>query len=210
MSLLPHPVSPAAGSSPVAGADTKQHAAWLGVLAKTDPGSDAVTMAEQQAFESLYAYYAPRLKSYLLRQKAGDRADDLVQDTMIKVWQQAARYNPARASVGTWVYTIARNTWIDALRREDYPELDESVLVPEPPATPADELSRSETARAVRQALANLSTTQQQVVARAFYDDESHAAIAAATGQPLGTVKARLRLAFKHLRTMLSKEEGSV
>lgn len=190
--------------------DAATHVAWLHILAGTDPNSDAVTLAEQHAFEALYNFYAPRLKSYLLKQNAGERADDLVQDTMIKVWQQAARYDAARASVATWIYTIARNTWIDALRREDYPDLDETMLAPAPIATPADELSLAETVRAVQRALADLPAAQQLVVTRAFFDDESHAAIATATGQPLGTVKARLRLAFKRLRTMLSKEEGSV
>lgn len=199
---------PAATDIPAANAaQGALHRDWLQRLAGTEPNSAHVTPGEQAAFEALYNFYAPRLKSYLMRQGAADRADDLVQDTMIKVWQQAARYDAARASVSTWIYTIARNTWVDALRREDYPELDPLQLAPEPAATPDAALSRSETVRAVQQALAELPAAQQQVVARAIYNDESHSAIAAATGQSLGTVKGRLRLAFGKLRTMLKDKE---
>lgn len=198
MAMLQHSETPTS--------DHRLHAAWLATLAGTDPAHPAVTAAEQQAFEHLYNFYAPRVKSYLMKQGAGDRADDLVQDTMIKVWQQASKYDAARATPSTWIHTIAKNTWIDVLRREDYPELDELELGIEPAASPEVALSRDETVRAVQQALAELPQAQQQVVQRAFFDDQSHAAIAAATGQPLGTVKARLRLAFGRMRTILGKE----
>lgn len=193
--------------------EARQQAVWLQTLAATDPGSDAVSALEQQAFEALYNFYAPRLKSYLVKQGAGVQADDLVQDSMIKVWQQAARYDATKASVGTWIYTIARNTWVDAWRREDYPDLavvDDAALASLTPPTPADQVSLAETIRAVQQALAALPLAQQQTVTRAFYENESHAKIAAITGAPLGTVKARLRLAFKQMRAMLGKEEGAI
>lgn len=177
----------------------------LQTLAQAGPSSSDT--AAEQAFTALYSFYAPRLKSFLRKQGAGERADDLTQDTMIKVWQQAARYDATKASVSTWIYTIARNVWVDALRREDYPDVEALLQQVEPASTPEAALSRAETIRAVQAALGNLPPTQQQVLARTFYHDETQAMIAARTGQPLGTVKSRLRLAFAALRTKLGREK---
>src|SRR3990167_10804883 len=76
------------------------------------------------AFAELFGFYAPRLKSYLLRLGAGDaEAEELVQEVMITVWQKEGQYDRSRASVSTWVFRIARNRRIDAQRRLRRPEL---------------------------------------------------------------------------------------
>lgn len=166
----------------------------------------AIVLRDRAAFASLFAYYAPRVKSYLRRQHADDRtAEDLVQDVMLTVWRKAELFDPAKASVGTWVFTIARNRFIDAMRRQNRPELDadDPSLAPEAPV-PADLcLVSIEIGARVRKAMTTLPADQAEVVTLSFLDGLPHSEIAEKLAIPLGTVKSRLRLAFARLRTAL-------
>src|SRR5580704_7286688 len=73
---------------------------------------------DKQAFASLFQHYAPRVKTYLLRHGADEvQAEELAQETMLMVWRKATQFDPAKASAGTWIFTIARNLRIDALRK---------------------------------------------------------------------------------------------
>jgi RNA polymerase sigma-70 factor, ECF subfamily len=161
---------------------------------------------DRAAFLALYDHYAPRVKSYLKRLGAGDAiAEDVAQEAMLTVWRKAATYDPAKAAVGTWIFTIARNLRIDALRREQRPELapDDPILTPEAPL-PADagiDIARRQ--RRVREALCELPAEQAEIVKLSFYGDKSHGEIAIALGIPLGTVKSRMRLAFLRVRRAL-------
>jgi RNA polymerase sigma factor (sigma-70 family) len=165
---------------------------------------------DRTAFIALFDYYAPRVKAYLKRLGATDsQAEDLAQEAMLAVWRKADKYDPAKATVATWVFTIARNLRIDAIRREQRPELDPDDPALAPTATPAPD-SFLDTARQqerVRAALTELPKEQARVVALAFYDDKSHGEIAATLGIPLGTVKSRLRLAFHHVRRSLGEAQ---
>lgn len=72
---------------------------------------------DRDAFGRLFAHYAPRLKSFLLRQGADDAsAEDIAQEAMLAVWRKAKLFDPAKSSAGTWIFTIARNLRIDAVR----------------------------------------------------------------------------------------------
>jgi RNA polymerase sigma-70 factor (ECF subfamily) len=161
---------------------------------------------DRTAFASLFGYYAPRLKSYLRRQRVEDRqAEDLVQEIMLTVWRKASLFDPAKASAGTWIFTIARNRLIDAARRLKRPELDaeDPSLAPEA-AKPADEmLMIVQTGRRVHAAVATLPPDQAEVVALSFMEGLAHSEIAERLHIPLGTVKSRLRLAFGRLRVGL-------
>ena len=85
-------------------------------------------VAERQdraAFAALFGHFAPRLKAYIRRLGTEDaRAEELAQEVMLIVWRRAVLYDPAQASVSTWIFTIARNRRIDDLRRERRPEID--------------------------------------------------------------------------------------
>ncbi len=162
--------------------------------------------ADRAAFAALYGFFAPRVKAYLTRigVSAGE-AEDLTQEVLAKVWRKAAQFDPAKASAATWIYTIARNQRIDAMRRNAKPALD-----PDDPAfLPAEEpsadqsLERAERDSKIRSIFAMLPRNQQDVVALHFYEDHPHAAIAARLGLPLGTVKSRLRLAFSRIKREL-------
>jgi RNA polymerase sigma-70 factor, ECF subfamily len=161
---------------------------------------------DQNSFAALFDYYAPRVKAYLKRLGASDSlAEDLVQDVMLTVWRKAESYDPAKAGVGTWIFTIARNLRIDAIRRDRHPVLDpdDPLLVPDPAPLPDRMAEAAQEEHDVRAALHELPADQALVVNLAFYEGKSHGEIAAALAIPLGTVKSRLRLAFRRVRGRL-------
>jgi RNA polymerase sigma-70 factor (ECF subfamily) len=161
---------------------------------------------DRAAFLALYDYYAPRVKAYLKRLGAADAvAEDLAQEAMLAVWRKAEKYDPEKAAVGTWIFTIARNLRIDALRREQRPELmpDDPVLTPEAPVPADSSIDLARRQLRVREALRELPPEQADIVKLSFYGDKSHGEIALALGIPLGTVKSRMRLAFLRVRRAL-------
>jgi len=161
------------------------------------------------AFEVLFAHFAPRIKSYLMRLGAGAAlADDLAQDAMLTVWRKAALFDPAKASASTWVFTIARNLRIDAIRREKRPEFDQNdpAFVPDQDMLPDQRMVRDGEDARLRDALTELSEEQAQVVRMSFFADKPHSEIAKELGLPLGTVKSRLRLAMARIKTALGGE----
>jgi RNA polymerase sigma-70 factor, ECF subfamily len=164
---------------------------------------------DQQAFSELFDYFAPRLKSWLLRQRMADgEAEELAQEVMIVLWHKASLYDPSRSSLSTWLFRIARNRRIDAQRRSKTRVLDDTDPVLQPVAAiAADAAMESEDRDAqVRAALADLPEEQQTLLRASFFLGQSHSEIATLTGLPLGTVKSRIRLAFGKLRKALQSE----
>lgn len=159
---------------------------------------------DQQAFAALFARYAPKVKSYLIRLgAAGAAAEDLAQDVMVSVWRRAASYDATKAKPSTWVFVIARNVWIDRLRRE---KVELAYQSENPPSQQSEEelpdaaaMRRSDEQR-ISDAMAGLSDDQRQVVRLSFFEDCPHSEIAERLSLPLGTVKSRLRLALTKLR----------
>ncbi|HZT51119.1 MAG TPA: sigma-70 family RNA polymerase sigma factor [Stellaceae bacterium] len=158
------------------------------------------------AFIALFGHFAPRIKAYMKKLGASDPdAEELAQEAMLAVWRSAASYDPARSAASSWIFTIARNLRIDALRRERRHALDlaDPLLVP-PDLPPADDTIALQQRQArLRLALLTLAPDQAEVIHLAFHDGLSHGAIAARLGLPLGTAKSRLRLATRRLRLAL-------
>ncbi|KQV73166.1 sigma-70 family RNA polymerase sigma factor [Rhizobium sp. Root1220] len=164
---------------------------------------------DQQAFAVLFDYFAPRLKSWLLRQKmTSGEAEELVQEVMIVLWHKAGLYDPARSSLSTWLFRIARNRRIDIQRRARARVLDEADPVLQPVAEiGADEIvANDERDGQVRAAVSQLPAEQREMLQAAFFLGQSHSQIAEATGLPLGTVKSRIRLAFGKLKKVLEAD----
>jgi len=168
----------------------------------------AVACAQDRAaFADLFAHFAPRVKGYLMRLGATAAvADDLVQEAMLTLWRKAALFDASKASVSTWVFTIARNLRIDAIRRERHPEIDPAELAPEPERSADDGMVRVEDDTRVRAAMATLPKEQLQVIQLSFFADKPHSLIAEELGLPLGTVKSRMRLAMARIRASLGEE----
>lgn len=164
---------------------------------------------DRSAFEALFAYFAPRLKSYLMKLGSDPgAADELVQEVMLMVWRRAETFDPGQASASTWVFTIARNKRIDGLRRERHPELDpaDPALVPEAPEAADKTLESVQENGRLLAAINSLPTEQAHLLRLAYFDDKPHSTISAEQGIPLGTVKSRLRLALERLRKALKDD----
>lgn len=180
-------------------ADTEQ-TDWAGLMLAVRDQQD------RAAFAALFRHFAPRVKAFLM--KAGTDAalaEDCAQDVMATVWRKAHQFDPTRASVATWVFTIARNRRIDIARRDRRPEpeaLDWGGDGQEPDQADIYEAAQ-ETAR-LTEALSTLPEAQRALITRAFYGELSHTELAAETGLPLGTIKSRIRLALERLRAKMS------
>ncbi|MFT3673406.1 sigma-70 family RNA polymerase sigma factor [Aestuariivirga sp.] len=183
------------GNSPDRAA--REHAEQLARVAATK---------DRQAFAELFDHFAPRVKSFMMRKGAtAEQAEDLVQETMIAVWSKAALYAADRGSVATWIFTIARNLRIDRLRREksnQFTDLDDYDA-------PSDDPSQDETLRriqedgAVAKALAQIPPEQRELLILSYVEDMPQSEIAARLQIPLGTVKSRMRLAYRRMKKML-------
>jgi RNA polymerase sigma-70 factor (ECF subfamily) len=158
---------------------------------------------DAQAFHTLFQTYAPRVKSYMMRQGAdANTAEELAQETLLTVWRKAALYSGEKGSPTTWIFTIARNLRIDRLRREvAWQELPDGHDEEASDETPPDEVvSERERQERVQTALATLPADQQEVVSLSYIEGLSHSEIAERLGLPLGTVKSRMRLAYQKIR----------
>lgn len=165
---------------------------------------------DREAFAALFDHFAPRLKAYLMRAGAtAAAADDFAQDAMLTVWRKAELFDPARARAATWIFTIARNRRIDALRKEARPlPVPEIQLAAPEPDRPDDLYQSREDESRVRTALRSLKPDQVEVIQMAFFQDLSHAEVAQSLALPLGTVKSRIRNAMIKLRDLLDQPVG--
>jgi RNA polymerase sigma-70 factor (ECF subfamily) len=163
-----------------------------------------IARGDRQAFVRIFSAYAGKVKTYLLRLGAPSAAaEDLAQDAMVAVWRRAASFDASKAKASTWIFVIARNAWIDKLRREKTELAYRSVTIVSEQSeeeSPDVAAMRGQTEAQVAAALATLSDEQRQVVQLAFFEDRPHSEIAERLALPLGTVKSRLRLALIKLR----------
>jgi len=217
---LPQPRPPTAPVDPSAGAPPPRRAPALTLVsldAMRTPRPDEawdealVAVAQHQdraAFARLFGHFAPRVKRYLMQGGSPEtQAEELTQEALAAVWRKAALFDPAQAAASTWIFTIARNLRVDALRRRQGIEaMDEDFDFDQVLADEPDADERLHTARLherLRGAFARLTPDQQQVLHLSYFNDEPHARIAAELGIPLGTVKSRVRLAVARLRRLL-------
>jgi RNA polymerase sigma factor (sigma-70 family) len=172
---------------------------WAGLLLKVRDHQD------RAAFAALFRHFAPRVKAFLMKSGAGAAlAEECAQDVMATLWQKAHLFDPSRASVATWVYTIARNRRIDALRKSRRAEPEELDWGPEPERDQAEVLEAQQETERLGRALSALPGPQRTLIERAFYGELSHSEIAVETGLPLGTIKSRIRLALDKLRQQMT------
>lgn len=163
---------------------------------------------DRQAFQELFAHFAPRIRNMLRRSGCtAEASEDLAQEAMLTVWRKAHLFDPARAAASTWIFTIARNLRIDIARREKRAQLHAIAEQHEPqlaaPEQPDEIADLAERQARVAQALKILPPDQLQVVMLSFIEGKAHSEIAAELGIPMGTVKSRMRLAMGRLRPVL-------
>ena len=165
---------------------------------------------DREAFTILFDYYAPRVNAFLLRMGAERGvAEEVTQEAMVVLWRKANLFDPAKSSLSTWLYRIARNRRIDRIRRErlDFRDpADFTIDAPDETQPTAEVRLDTQTREDIlRKSLESLPPEQIVLVRLAFYEGLSHSQIAERAALPLGTVKSRLRLAFTRLRRALEK-----
>lgn len=164
---------------------------------------------DEGALATLYDRWADRVHSLAVQLLRDARdAEDIVEETFWQAWRNATRFEVARGTVGAWLLTICRSRALDRLRsrrrqREDA-SLDEAPEAVATNADAADQVVADESARAVRSALGELPGEQRQALELAYFGGLSQSEIAEKTGQPLGTIKTRMRLAMNKLRERLA------
>ena len=177
---------------------TEQDREWIRRMASKDA----------DALDAFYTRYNRLAFSLVLRIVSNrEDAEDVLMDVFWQVWQQASRYDVSRGKPVAWLLTIARTRAIDRLRSTGRHEVATSDPDKhnDPIAAPAqpDPFVQTDTRKAVHEALQSLQEQQRIPVEMAYFQGMSHTEIAAALGQPLGTVKDRIRTGIMHLRKRL-------
>lgn len=159
---------------------------------------------DEGAMAMLYDRYSPVVYAVALR-VLSDRntAEDILQDVFVQLWRNPQSFNASRGSLATWLAVIARNRAIDQLRRK-HPEveLSETLILVDPDLENTAE--RKQAIEKVRAVLASMPAEQRSALEMAFFEGLTHVEIAGKTGQPLGTVKTRIRSGLLAVRKALS------
>lgn len=171
--------------------------------------------ADETALGALYDRWVRSLYSLILQMlKDPDEAEDVVEETFWQAWRKASSYEPSKGAVSTWLLTIGRRKALDRIRaRRRYKEepigRDQTFAnLPAPGLDPSEQTEGQELKAHVRAALQELPSEQREVLELGYFKGLSQTEIAEATGQPLGTVKTRMRLAMQKLREPLSIHRG--
>lgn len=156
---------------------------------------------DKATYIQLFRHFAPKIKAYIIRLGLTEAtAEELMQETMLAVWNKAHLYNSSKAAASTWIFTLARNQSIDWMRRQKYPEYElEDWHVGE---VEGDAGEQSVLSDRMAEAMKTLPENQAQVIYMSFFEGRSHQEIADRIGIPLGSVKSRIRLAADKLKTV--------
>lgn len=172
---------------------------WTALLLAVRDQQDKV------AFAALFRHFAPRVKGFLMKSgMSAALAEECAQDVLATLWQKSHLFDPTRASVATWVFTIARNRRIDAARRAARPEPEDLPWGPEAEPDQQEALEMAQETERLGAALALLPEAQRALIEKAYFGELTHTEIAVETGLPMGTIKSRIRLALDKLRAQLS------
>jgi RNA polymerase sigma-70 factor (ECF subfamily) len=183
---------------------------------ETEPGAAAwlaeIAHGDLAAFQRLYQRFAPALLSYARRCcREAVVAEDVVQEVFVTVWQKARSYQPDRGDVASWLYTIARNKLIDHWRRAG------GAVAASAPSNrgafdfeklPARADPRCDLLLTLRKVLAQVTPEQRTAIELAYFGGLTYEETAERLRLPLGTLKSRIRIGLKTMRTLL--ESGQV
>jgi RNA polymerase sigma-70 factor, ECF subfamily len=191
---LPNPNAPAVRSTDrTSGSTTMDDLALL----------SAIQSGSQDAMTTFFDRYSKMVYSVALRVlNDSSEAENVMQEIFIQVWQNPRAYDAARGSLGGWLVVVARNRAIDKLRRLKPADSVDLFALPSS-INLAQEAERGLLLGQIRSAMDGLPAEQRGAIELAFFEGLSHSEIAAKTGDPLGTVKTRIRLALIAIRKEL-------
>ena len=190
--------------------------AQAGRSATPDPWAENVRRVavsrDRAAFQELYKHFTPLIRGFLLKSMGAganrSEAEEITQEVLIKVWKKAESFNSGKASVNTWIFTIARNTRIDFIRRNERNdrkiEIEDIWHESESPE-PLVDMQQRRAEQVIKKAMATLPDEQIQVLYKAFMEGKSHNEVAEELGLPLGTVKSRIRLALNKMQILIDR-----
>jgi RNA polymerase sigma-70 factor (ECF subfamily) len=167
--------------------------------------NDAVLLEQvghgnESAMEDIFRRYSGPVYSVALRVlRDNGHAEDVLQEVFLQLWRKPAAFMQQRGSLGAWLVVVARNRAIDHLRRRKPADSVEDVILASS-VNVADEAERNTMMEKVRRVIADLPPEQQKSLELAYFEGLSHTEIASRTGDPLGTVKTRIRQALITLR----------
>jgi len=169
---------------------------------------EQIRLGEEDALAALYDRYAGMLYAVLLRiLKDSGAAEEVLQDLFLQVWRAAGRFDASRGTLAAWLLVIGRSRALSRLRLRKRHEIQEDAGTFSFEAVPSlrnleDEVVRMEFGERVRHALTTLPQPQREALELAYYQGMSHMEIAVRTGNPLGTVKSRVRAAIRTLQEL--------
>lgn len=203
--MYPHPVSPSSTFDTARIVSSSQQPSnepmnWTGDM------DGVARLRDRDCFMRIYDHFMPRLCVYLRGLGSPEAvAEELAQESLLRLWLRAAEFDPAQAALSTWLYRIGRNLHIDRVRHERS-WMQVQAAVEQAAAGDTSERSSAEQfadqAR-LRQRINELPAVQARLVRMSYFEAKSHGEIAQALGMPLGTVKSHLRRAFLQLQSRI-------
>ena len=170
----------------------------------------AVADRNRAEFESLYAATVERVLNLATRIVGdADAADDVASDVYLQVWRKAGDFDPDRGSAIAWIMTICRSRALDMLRRKSVAagyqaEYEQQPATNDEECGPQDLLAATDRKSSVHAALKQLDVSERQLLALVYFRGYTHRELAAMTGQPLGTVKTRIRRTLIKVRDLMN------
>lgn len=166
---------------------------------------DRMVRGDQKAFEKLYTKYEKLVYSFAYRiTQNHSAAEEVVQEVFLRLWKKHAEYLEGKGKFSSWLLTITRNSSMDLLSRQSkhqYAEFEERNSSADTAPPPEEAMEKKEQTTTLHTAIAQLNVEQQAVIRLCYLNGMSHEKISSDTGVPLGTVKSRIRLALKHLKS---------
>jgi RNA polymerase sigma-70 factor (ECF subfamily) len=163
----------------------------------------AIRNGNQEAMAELYDRYSSVVYAVALR-VLGDTsaAEDILQEIFMQLWRKPGAFDASRGNLAPWLAVITRNRAVDVLRkRRPQSELEDTTLTVDPDF--AGEADRGLIVEKVRSALQAMSSQQRSALEMAYFEGYSHSEISAKTGEPLGTIKTRIRSGLMQLRKLV-------
>jgi RNA polymerase sigma-70 factor (ECF subfamily) len=174
-----------------------------------------MAQGRQEALAALYDETSPMLNGLLRRMlEKREDAEEILLDVYLKAWKNAPAYNGQRGSVQAWLVTMARNAAIDRIRQHRAQprviglEAESGIDPISPEGSPEALTVSDQRTRRIRQVIAQLPPEQREAVELAFFSGLTHLELAERLGEPLGTIKSRIRMGLIRLRTLLEEVDA--